>query len=95
MALVKLKKSWFSWGTILTFHVYLAVEPSLCLQITSSLPLWVQLMLSPLPIMTEPLVGTRSYTPVLLLVMWLVAAESPIKMSLPMLESVISLETRA
>ena len=34
MALVKLKRSWFNWGTILTSHVCLAVELSLCLQIT-------------------------------------------------------------
>ena len=76
-------------------HVSLAIDPSLWLQITSNFPLCVQMMLSPLPIMTEPLIGVSLYTPVLLLVMWLVAAESPIKMSFPMLESVISLVTRA
>ena len=37
MALVKLKRSWFNCGTIYTSHVCRAVEPSLCLQITSSL----------------------------------------------------------
>ena len=95
MALVKLKRSWFSCGTILTSHLSLAIDPSLCLQITSNFPLCVQLMLLPFPIMTESLVGVSLYTPVLLFVMWLVAAESPIKMSFPMLESVISFETRA
>ena len=59
MALVKLKRSWFNCGTIFTSHVSLAIDPSLCLQITSSLPLWVQLMLLPFPIMTEPLIGVR------------------------------------
>ena len=77
MALVKLKRSWFSCGTILTSHISLAIDPSLCLQITSNFPLCVQLMLLPFPIITEPLIGVSSYTPVLLLVMWVVAAESP------------------
>ena len=52
-------------------------------------------MLSPFPIMTGPLIGVSLYTLFLLLVMWLVAAESPIKMSFPILGSVISLVTRA
>ena len=39
--------------------------------------------------------GIRLYTPVLLLVILLVAAESPIKMVFPKLERVISLVTRA
>ena len=50
-------------------HVSLAMDPSLCLQMTSNFPLCVQLMLSPLPIITDPLMGVRLYTPVRLLVM--------------------------
>ena len=39
--------------------------------------------------------GTKLYTPILLLVMWLVAAESPMKMFFPRLASPISFMTRA
>ena len=60
MVLVKLKRSWLNWGTIFTTHVSLAVEPSLCLQITSSCLLCVQLIFSPFPIITEPMIGVRS-----------------------------------
>ena len=80
MAFVKLNRSWFSSGTIFTSQVSQAMDPSLCLQMTSNFPLWVQLMLFPFPIITEPFMGTRLYTPILLLVIWLVAAESPMKM---------------
>ena len=59
MALVQLKRSWFNWGTILTSNFSLAIDPSMCLQITSSFPLCVQLMLWPFPIITEPLIGLR------------------------------------
>ena len=52
-----------------TFSVIsLAMDPSLCLQMTSNFPLWVHLMLFPFPIITEPLMGTRLYSPILLLV---------------------------
>ena len=68
MAFVKLKRSWFSSGTIFTSRNSLAMDPSLCLQMTSNFPLWVQLMLFPFPIITEPLMETKSYTPILLLV---------------------------
>ena len=46
MAFVKLNRSWFSSGTIFTSQVSLAMDPSLCLQMTSNFPLWVQLMFS-------------------------------------------------
>ena len=95
MAFVKLKRSWLNCGTSFTSHVSLAMDPSLCLHMTSNFPLCVQLILSPFPIMTEPLIGVRLYTPVLLFVMWLVAAESPMKMSFPILERVISYVRRA
>ena len=68
MAFVKLKRSWFNCGTIFTSQVSLAMDPSLCLQMTSNFPLWVQLMLLPLPIITEQFMGVRLYTPILLLV---------------------------
>ena len=80
MAFVKLNRSWFNSGTIFTSQVSLAKDPSLCLQMTSNFALWVQLMLFPFPIITEPFMGTRSYTPNFLLIVWLVAAESPMKM---------------
>ena len=68
MAFVKLNRSWFSSGTIFTSHVYLAMDPSLCLQMTSNFPLWVQLILFPFPIITEHFIETKLYTPILLLV---------------------------
>ena len=68
MAFMKLKRSWFNSGTIFTSQVSLAMDPSLCLQMTSNFPLWVQLMLFPFPIITEPFMGTKLYTPILLLV---------------------------
>ena len=80
MAFVKLNMSWFNSHTILTSQVSLAKDPSLCLQMTSIFPLWVQLMLFPFPIITDPFMGTKSLTPSFLFVMWLVAAESPMKM---------------
>ena len=95
MAFVKLNRSWFNSGTIFTSQVSLAKDPSLYLQITSNFPLWVQLMIFPFPIITEPFMGTRSYTPNFLLVMWLVAAESPMKMFFPRNPSPISFVTRA
>ena len=95
MAFVKLNRSWFSSGTIFTSQVSLAMDPSLCLQMTSNFPLWVQLMLFPFPIITEPFMGTKLYTPILLLVLWLVAAESPMKMFFPRCDSSISFMTRA
>ena len=39
--------------------------------------------------------GTKFYTPILLLVLWLVAAESPMKMFFPRFDSSISFVTRA
>ena len=39
MAFVKLKRSWLSCRKIFTSHVSFAMNPSLCLQITSSFPL--------------------------------------------------------
>ena len=39
--------------------------------------------------------GTKLYTPILLLVMWLVAAESPMKMFFPRCDSSISFMTKA
>ena len=60
MAFMKMNRSWFSSGTNLTSQVSLAKDPSLCLHMTSILPLWVQLMLFPFPIITEPLMGTKS-----------------------------------
>ena len=56
-------------STIFTSHVSLAMDPSLCLQMTSNFPLWVQLMLFPFPIITEPFMGTKLYTPIFLLIM--------------------------
>ena len=53
MAFVELKRSWFSCGTIFTSQVSLAMDSSLCLQMTSNFPLWVQLMLCPFPIITD------------------------------------------
>ena len=38
MDFVKLKRSWFSFGTIFTSEVSFAMDPSLCLQITFSFP---------------------------------------------------------
>ena len=95
MAFVKLNRSWFNSGTIYTSQVSLAKDPSLCLQMTSNFPLWVQLMLFPFPIITELFMGTRSYTPNFLLIMWLVAAESPMKMFFSRNPSPISFMTRA
>ena len=83
MAFVKLNRSWFSSGTIFTSQVSLAVDPSLCLQMTSNFPLWVHFMLFPFPIITEPFMGVKFYTPTFVLVMWLVAAGSPIKVFFP------------
>ena len=57
MAFVKLNRSWFNSGTIFASQVSLAMDPSLCLQMTSNFPLWVQLMLFPFPIITEPFMG--------------------------------------
>ena len=68
MAFVKLNRSWFNSGTIFTSQVSLAMDPSLCLQMTSNFPFWVHLMLFTFPIITEPFMGTRLYTPILLLV---------------------------
>ena len=68
MAFVKLKRSWFNSFTIFTSQVSLAMDPSLCLQMTSSFPLLVQLMPFPFPIITEPFMGTRLCTTILLLV---------------------------
>ena len=65
MAFVKLKKSQFNCGTIFTFQVSFAMDPSMCLQITSSFPLWVQMMLCPFPIITDPFIGVRLYAPIL------------------------------
>ena len=59
MAFVKLKRSWSNCGTIFTSHVSLAMDSCLCLQMTSSFPLWVQLMLCPFPIITDPFMGTK------------------------------------
>ena len=39
--------------------------------------------------------GTKLYTPILLLVMWLVEAESPMKMFFPRCDSSISFVSRA
>ena len=36
MAFVKLNRSWFNCGTIITSQVSLAKDPSLCLQMTSN-----------------------------------------------------------
>ena len=69
IAFVKLNRSWFNSGTIFTSQVSLAMDSSLCLQMTSNFPLWVQLMLFLFPIITESFMGTRLYTPILLLVM--------------------------
>ena len=68
IAFVKLKRSSFSCGTIFTSQLYLAMDSSLCLQMTSNFPLWVQLMLCPFPIITDPFMGTKLWTPNLLLV---------------------------
>ena len=95
MAYVKLNRSWFNSGTIFTSQVSLAMDPSLCLQMSSNFQLWVHLMLLPFPIITEPFMGTKLYTPILLLVMWLVAAESPMKIFFPRCDSSISFVTRA
>ena len=59
MAFVKLKRSWFSCGTIFRSQVSLAMDPSLCLQMTSNFPLWVQMMLCPFPIITDLFMGTK------------------------------------
>ena len=59
MAFVKLKRSWFSCGTSFTSQVSLAMDSSLCLQMTSNFPLWVQLMLCPFPIITDLFMGTK------------------------------------
>ena len=67
MTFVKLKRSWFNCDTNFTSHVSLAIYPSLCLQITSNFPLCVQMMLCLLPIITDPCMGVRLQTPVLLL----------------------------
>ena len=40
-------------------QVSLAMDPSLCLQITSNFGLCVQLMLHPLPIITDRFMGVR------------------------------------
>ena len=95
MAFVKLNRSWFSSGTIFISQVSLAMDTSLCLQMTSNFPLWVQLMLFPFLIIIEPFMETKSYTPILLLVICLVAAESPMKMFFPTCDSSISFVTRA
>ena len=58
MAFVKLKRSWFRCGTIFTSQVSLSMDLSLCLQMTSNFPLWVQMMLCPFPIITDPFMGT-------------------------------------
>ena len=58
-------------------------------------PLWVQLMLCPFPIISDPFMGTKLYTPNLWLVIWLVAAESPMKMFSPRFDSAISFVNRA
>ena len=65
----------------------------MCLQITSNFSLCVHILLCPFPIISNPFVGLRFYTPILLLVMGLVAPESPIKMFFPRSERVLSLVT--
>ena len=59
MAIGKQKRSWFSCGTISISQVSLAMDSSLCLQMTSNFPLWVQRMLCPFPIITDLYMGTK------------------------------------
>ena len=61
-AFVKLNRSWFSSGTIFTSQVSQAMDPPLCLQMTSNFPVWVQLMLFPFQSLLS-LLWTPNHTP--------------------------------
>ena len=94
MAFVKLKRSWFSCGTIFTSQVSLAMDSYLCLQMTSNFPLWVQPMLCPFPIITDPFMGNKLYSQCIACHVT-GAAESSMKSFFTRFDSAISLVTRA